>query len=594
MEPTNNQNPTPNPLANGGITPPAPAQQTPAEQIDQQAVEAAKNIIAPTPAMPEVVAPVVPAAPMQDVVPPPPATQQMVQPTVIAPQVITPQNVAQTAATPLVQPTITPTVSPQAVPTVYGQETPAMVMGGVDSTGPIVANINTVEPNKPSNKKKFVLFGGIGAFLLVGGAAAFAFLWYIPNLPNNVWKTGFSRTGDQVDFILKKLNEPKSMESLQKNKVTLKGSLKYDDQSFGIDLDTKYDKTNTSSTVKVSGTGAEKSNNYNIDAELRTQVIQDAVFPNIYFKISGFSSLGLDALSPNINQYDNKWIAVEQDYLKQFEGDNASKKGQENITQQDVMSIANDANAVTQQYVFTNDPKKAVVQQVKFIGTEKSEGIKANHYKAKLNADNVKAYCTAMVDKLSQNASLKKISTLSDAEFSKEVQTQKDECGKAKVPDAEFDLWIDKNIKVLHKVRVYEDLEKKKQEQEAAKAKCLAQFSKYGASYCSYYDENIETGERYQEFGQVFKSKDQILFFVGSKSATNRDKSTVRADITVDAKKLTLGGTVKANSENEGSKYTLDLTMATEPYTGAIDSGKPAGAIPLQQVLDKLGDSSPF
>ena len=573
MEPTNNLNPTPSPVPSGDITPPAPAPTT-AEQVDQQAVEAAKNIIAPE--APQPVAPVVPAP---------------VAPQVIAPQVITPTSPVSAAPT-----TIAPSApAPTVVPTVYGVQTPAMVMGGVDNGAPLIANINTIDPyQKPSHKKKFILFGGLGAFLLVGGTAAFAFLWYIPNMPNNVWNTGFNRTGDQVDFVIKKLDDPKSLTTLEKNQVTLKGSLKMDTASYGIDLNTKYDKTNTNSTVKVDAASQEKDGTYNINAELRTQVITDAIFPNIYFKISGFSSLGLDSVYPNVNKYDGKWIAVEQDYLKQFEGDNATKKGQENVTQKDVMSIVNDANTVSQEYVFTSDTKKAVVQKVSFVGTEKSEGITANHYKAKLNETNVKAYCNAMVDKLSQNASVKKISTQTDEEFAKTVKEEKDSCDKTKVSGETFDLWIDKSIKVLHKVRLYEDLNKQNAELDAQKTKCMVNAGKYSASACSYYDEAKETGEKYQEFGQVFKSKDQIVLFAGTKSATNKDKSQARADIIVNSKALSVSGTVKASSENTDSKYTIDLTMKTEPYTGDVDGSKPAGAIPLQQVLDSLGQGNLF
>lgn len=465
---------------------------------------------------------------------------------------------------------------------------PTILMGSVD----VPATTNQFNPNfnppKPPSKKKYLIGGLVGMFVVLSGVAAFLFLIYLPNLPQNVWNTGMTRTGKQVSLITKKINEPASKAKIEKNKITLKGTFDISDANYSVNLDSKLDKANSNSTAKVKADSKDGKNSLNIDAEVNTKAIENAMYPNIYFKISGFSSLGLDSLMPGVNNYDGKWIAAEQDYLKQFESKTTTDSKQKNITEEDVLSIMNDANIVTQQFVFTNDQTKAIMTKTSFKGTEKSENITANHYTAKLNAENVKSYCTAMVDKMSANASVKKISGQTDADFAKYVQDAKDECSKAKPYDKDFDIWIDKKFKLFHKIRLYEDVEKNNEQTKTDKAQCLKDMGADGQTMCAYFDEQIESGERYQEIGQVLKSRDEFVMFVGGNANTDKDKSKYRMELSVNAKTLVVGGTMKASSDSANNKYTLDLNISTEPYNGEINTEKPAGAIPIKQVLDTL------
>ncbi len=601
-------NPQNIPNVNAGASPDIEATEPVEQQLEQQATEAAKNIITPT------VSTVQPdSPPMQPITTPPVAAPQ--SPQIITPAAPQPTEQAQSSmVTPIlkgdqvsasasVEPITPITTVPQTVgftaPPQPSSGMPPIVMGSVDN--PIVP------PSPPGQKplggngkkKKVILASSLSALAFAGIVSAFMFLWYIPNQPNNVWSTGLSRTGKQFDVLLEKFQDEEALKKLEKSAFTVKGSLTMDAQNYSVDVDSKYDPKNSASTVKIAGSGSQAENNFAIDAEVRTQLVTDAVFPNIYFKLSGFSSLGADTLFPGITQYDNKWIAVEQDFLKTLSEGTAPVNGQENLTEKDVMSIAADLNVVSKEYLFTDDVNKAVIQQTKFIATEESEGIKANHYKAKINAANARTYCASVVDKLSQNAAVKKIVSLPDQEYAAEVQKQKDECSKTTIDETEFDIWVDKKIKVLHKVRQYEDLEKAKKEAEAEKAKCEADMLEYGdmiwsegsAGVCSYYEDRIETGERYTEFGQVFKNKDSVLLFAGSKSATNKDTSNARGEVVINVKDLSAEGSIKASAEGN-NKFNLDVTLATKPFDGTVDASKPEGAIPIQQLIDSLGLNS--
>ena len=579
------------------------------EQLSQQATEAAKHIItAPENTIQPDSLQVQPATP-QNIQPSTSGTQstQIVTPLTIpaAEQAQSPQlppeiNTPQSSAVPQADATTPEAASPQttkfSTASQIGGGMPPVVMGSIDN--PIVLPSQPGQKHSITNgkKRKVIIVSAVSATILAGAVSAFMFLWFIPNQPNNVWSTGLSRTGKQLDALLETLQDEESIKKLEKSVFTVKGTLTMDAQNYSLDIDSKYDPKNSASTIKIAGNDSQAENNFAIDTEVRTQFVTDAVLPNIYFRLSGFDSLGIDTMFPVFAQYDNKWIAVEQDYLKILSDGTAPVNGQENLTEKDVTTIVADVNTVSKEYVFTNDATKAVIQQTQFIGTEESEGITANHYKAKINAANARTYCSSLVDKLSQNAAVKKIVNLPEQEFIAEVQKQKDECDKTTIDESEFDIWIDKKIKILHKVRLYEDLEKAKKEAEAEKAKCEADMSEYsdlmvsdgGASFCSYYNNKIETGERYTEFGQVFKNKDSLLLFAGSKSATNKETSNARADVTINVKDLTAEGIIKANAEGD-NKYTLDVSLATKPFEGTVEASKPEGAIPLQQVLDSIG-----
>ncbi len=66
------------------------------------------------------------------------------------------------------------------------------------SAGP-TTGINTT-PRQ--GKRKVILFGAMAAVLVLAGSAAAVFGVYIPNKPQNVWKTGLNRSGTAVQKLV--------------------------------------------------------------------------------------------------------------------------------------------------------------------------------------------------------------------------------------------------------------------------------------------------------------------------------------------------------------------------------------------------------
>lgn len=464
-------------------------------------------------------------------------------------------------------------------------------------------------------KKKIVVLG-IAVALVLAGTAGYVFGYYLPNTPERVWSTGMSRTGDQVTTIVEKFANPTALESFSKNQVTVSGSLNGtsdgDEYSVVVGLDSKYDSKNTDSSFDAE-IDSNETGDMKVGAQVRTQLPDGAVIPNIYLKLSGLSSIDfLTLYLPNIGDIDDTWIAIEQDFItEQFSGvidrleqssESDDREGLADVSQSDVVSIVNDVNSTIQEYVFTADPEKAVVVLESFVGTEQSEGITANHYMAKINPDNSKKLCEAMADKLAANSSMKKFFG-SDKEFDEAMDDLKKDCDDVNDElnaDKPFDLWIDKKYKLLHKIRVYEDFEDKAKNLAEEKSECVSKYSDLYSGYgmtqsdyeelCSYIGDLEEEGEAYVEVGQVYKGDNQFTVFSNYKRDTNKENTQGRLELRVNADTLAVGGTLTVANTNpeSGDDVNLDVTIETVPFDGEIDSSKPEGAKSIEEVLQML------
>jgi len=439
------------------------------------------------------------------------------------------------------------------------------------------------------------MFFGLSVFVVIC-ISIFVFAFYIPNLPNNVWATGLTRTAKQTDILIKKVQDPEAYKSLEKSSIVLKGKASTDGASYDVILDSQYDSTKSNSILDVRGKG--EGTPYKINAQVKTVLPDSATLPNIYFKISGLSSLGLDDLSANIKKYDNTWVAVEQDYYSSLlePGKPAEKQDNKNVTQQDVTSVLSDLNSVAKEYVFTNDPEKAVIEKVSFVGTEQSEGIKANHYKAKINKTHAVAYCKATTEKIFNNKSFRRIAGTDESNYAQIKKESLKSCeSSAKDTDLgkPFDMWIDSKYKIIHKVRVYTDFNKTNKKLEEEKASCIKDSESYGGggqNDCKYYDSSIQKGVQYTEFGQVFKGNSQIKLFLHNSGDVNGSKSDSRLDLSVDTDKLELSGKFTYLAQpKDGKDSRADISIISKPYEGKVGADKPAATVPIQQVLNDLG-----
>lgn len=531
---------------------------------------------------------------------PAPQPPQTPQPTVIQPTANPPVQPSAAAST---EPSVSTPAGPQpSAQTSSGYSQNSFASGQpkvFTSRDPGAAQQQPVfspSPRPKPSKKRLVLLAGL-AILLLGATGAYALLGYVPNRPENVWATGFERTGQQMQTAINKLSEPTVQETFAKNRLRISGDVKFQETEGSLSFDTAYDKTKSDSKLQIKSGPIDAINSpLNLNAEIKTSLPDQAVWPNVFIKVSGIAKLIEGFGLGDFAKYDGKWIAFEQDFYRQYFPQNTSANSGDNsnITQEEYLSILNDALAVSQEYVFTDNPEKAVIVRESYKGTEESEGITALRYTASVHQENATSYCKALIDKMTTNKAFHKLIRKSESDIKNQAEDQKKNCepkDKEKQEKQTFDIWIDKKYKLLHKLRFTTDLEKKAEEYRKKKSECENRESSFGApssftdTSCSFYDKMIETGESYIEFGQVYKGDDNLGLFMFGKNDTNRNKNTLRSDVAINIKSFKLDGTVSYKDTSQQNPGTVNVKINTEPYDSEVDATKPAGAVSIQQII---------
>ncbi len=465
------------------------------------------------------------------------------------------------------------------------------IYGGIINPSQTSDNITIKPPIKKrpfyKNKKIILIIAGSILVLLIILGAIFGL--YLPNTPNNVWNTGLNRTGIQTAAVIEALSDPKVSETLKKSKIEAGGTVNYGEQNYSVSSNVSIDasKSDTTAQIKASSGSAE---DLVVDVALKTYLPEAALLPNLYLKLglnntSILSSFGIP------EKYNNVWISAEQDIMNELaKSYNVEQNDSNNVTKEDIISVVNDFNSVSQQYVFTSNPQYSIINKKSYIGSEDINGVKTNHYKAGVNKDNAKQYCYAVFDKLMNNATYKKYVLSGDTNIDARKQENNKECDRLinDIPDNfEFDIWINKSIKIIQQIRIYEDLSKQAEEAKKRKTECLQTFDAYNGSSCDYADDLVEKGQKYTEFGQIIKSKKELSLYTSDVSDTDKNKSNIRAEIYVNSETYELNGKITAKADNPDNKINVDLTFKMLPYQGEIDTTKPKDAVPIQQVLEE-------
>lgn len=449
---------------------------------------------------------------------------------------------APSALTPL--PHDNPATAPPHMPADFGRA--PQLHDGASGTDP-----NTPPAGyKPPKRKKTSLIVGLLLFLLIaGGAAAFYFFWYVPNLPNNVWATGFKQTGQLVD----KLTADKgTAEALKSVDLSSDIQVAVDDDSFRGNLAMQYEDQKATGEIKVGTTL--KGKDSNVAVKFLSSVADKAQYPDIYFMLTGLKDLGLDASFPQAMPYEGKWISLDAAYLEKLAGSTQKKPdATPTFNSNDAAALTKIVVTTTNEYVLTDDQDKVIIVQKEFVGEEKSDGITANHYTAGLDKDKTKKFCRVLVERLMNSDAYTHLPESFRA-TSKEDALK--ECDKEEntnfSEDDNFDIWIDKKTKILQRIR-FTDKEDKKS---------------------------------YVEFGQRFTSGDDIPVYV--KFHAEKNKFDGEVTFTANVKARTTKGSAKFTVTEE-QKVEVSGSFTLKPYDGEIKVDKPAAVITFEQVMNDLG-----
>lgn len=431
---------------------------------------------------------------------------------------------------------------------------PGTVMSGV------FGGANTASPVKRQWFKRPIGWAGIAAVVLLL-VAGYVFGIYIPNKPENVFKTGLSRTGQAADRLITTGTDPSKLNSVKTGDFSGDIAVKGPDGTQSGTFSSRYDDTKSDSSLTYKSGGTE---NLNISAQALTDLPKGEKFPDVYFKVSGFSGLGLDAFAPGVNQYDGKWISISSAFLKKYmPADSTDANNQTQLSAQDAADLSKVFVKTTREYVFTNDPKKNVLENRGFKAKEKIDGnITADHYTVGINKSHAADYCKALVNNVMGAPAYKHIPGVSSQNLNDEKKTALEDCDTSAngIKDSDtFDMWIGTSKKLINKVRFTDSTDK----------------------------------TTYVDVGQSYSSGNVLPMYVTAHS--DKDHYNVKFSLTADFDKSSSNGTVDGNWDDGGQKWTVSAHFAFKPYKGDVKIAKPTNAVPIEQVLQSMGiDPSMF
>jgi len=425
---------------------------------------------------------------------------------------------------------------------------------------PIVGNF---EPNLPppskSNKKKKLFIAAGASLALVLAVSGFVFGYYIPNQPENVYRTGLERSGDAIHEMILQSTDAEKLEQIKKSEFD--GSLEVTSDEFNAsgNFNAKLDPTKSDSSLDVKYKEKDQQEK-SFTLKALTELKEGSRFPNVYLQISGLKALQLDDIAPGFSDYDGKWIVVEADYLESLGAGflpPEEKKNKENVSAEEVAELIRSISEVNNEYLFSTDPSKAVLENREYLGKEKTEeGIDSFHYKVGVNKDNAVAYCKALSDKVLSSRAVKKFIDADDKQIEEYKKSSIEDCDKSKddiKQDETFDMWVDSKYKIIHKIRIYEEKDKT---------------------------------DKYTDIGQIYNGGDKLSFFV----RYHDDKNNLNVKFTLDVDIKQLNSKAKITASQEGAdSFNGSGSIAAKPYDGEINTDKPAGAIPISEILAKFG-----
>jgi hypothetical protein len=296
------------------------------------------------------------------------------------------------------------------------------------------------------------------------------------------------------------------------------------------------------------------------------------LYPTIYFQLLGFKDFELDRYLPGINAYDGKWISIDEAYLKSIDATptSGSETAEKQITATDVSDLAQSFSKTTTEYLLSSDPNKAVLKQKSFVSREKVDNIDAYHYVVSIDKAHTDNYCKALASniykskvaiKFDGDQASRKKSTDSYAQdcissFENNISSGKD-----------VHLWIDMQYKIIYKIKVID----------------------------------AKKSNNFVEFGQHYTGGDSFKLFANVKEVAAADPCPACADTSPSS--TSINSTLEVNPKNtttlltisgEGKSDSSDITtykfsLNTKPFTGKINTDKPAETIPTANVLKKLG-----
>lgn len=400
-------------------------------------------------------------------------------------------------------------------------------------------------------KSRKFIFGIIALFVvLIGGIGGYVFGYYLPNMPENVFKTGLDRTGMASEKLSEAATEKSKLDTIKSMEVTGSINVKGPDGTHKGTFSSRSDDRQSDSELSYTPVGTPEA----VKLEVLTDLAEGQTYPDSYLRLTGLTALGLDELFPPLAAYENRWIHASPSTLESMYSVSGSE--QDEITDQDIAELADIAVKTSREYIFTTDPAKNVLVQKEFVGKEQVEGETAYRYKVGIHKQHLNDLCKAAAERFISSRAFQKLSGLKEDDLEDSKKQTIEDCKEASkgIKDSDtFDMWINQGNKLISKIRLADSEDK----------------------------------NTYVELGQKYVSGNKIPMYV--RFYSDRDNYDVKVTVDVNIDAATFKATTEGEFEIDEEKWSLGMELESKPYKGDVSITKPSDTVPIEEFLSALG-----
>lgn len=404
----------------------------------------------------------------------------------------------------------------------------------------------------------------IAVALVLAGAVAGVFGWYIPNRPENVYRTGLDRTGqmmEQLDEQFAAVNQIVASDGFEMDGDM---ALRAEDMQLAGTMSLRSSDGSSDTSIDISSEVGDDSFGMNLSLgfDAITDIADGNDYPDVFFRLRGgeFLSMTLPALADLSEQ----WVHLDADFIDEVVGgfsDATEEEESEDIG--GYVDLVKEIGETINEYVFTSD-EKGIIQLDEIVGAEERNGISTYRYDISINQDNVEPMCAELYDTISESAYIRNQLVGLEGGFTDEdrddnitecvssLQDFDDEVGMT--------MWVDRRTKMIHQLR-FED------------------------------DESFRL-----EVGQTYDGSDEFDVFVRA----GDDELELDFVTTIDnaAPSVSMALDVWLDEMADDDEFVVNMTM--EPFDGSVEIERPTNTIDFEEFVDQLflglfmGPSDPF
>lgn len=421
-----------------------------------------------------------------------------------------------------------------------------------------------IAPETPSKKPKLPKLIVAAVIVLLLGSGAAAYVKFVINSPENIWKNALQNTSAGYREIV----EISKQEPAKGGKVVGSFALTTPLAASGSIKGGWYEQNSQiTGSVDVIGVSA--------NAELRTVGLDgDTESADIYFKVDGLDSAlplieaAQPEFAPIVGVVNGNWYAIDNSLLSSLLPAESSATTM-TLTPSEISEIASKVGTVLDERLFTVDKSKAVVVIKDSVGREEFNGHDTYKFNVSVQEQQFRDFATALEDSLKGTAaeSLSNDMSANDGvEAPTDIDGFLDSVESSDFSSLRAETWVDMKLKYIRNVR-------------------LTPVDKDGKT------------AGYIDFGLDYSGGDVWPFSISvTTTATDESADTTNASLSIAfnkvSKNLDIGLDLSGSVDNQ--KFEGNGKISITPSDDTLDVEKPAEATSVVELLGQLlgGDSS--